>query len=191
MAISTLIRTLVKDLFKNVEKKAEKKLSEHYTDVVFKTLPTTFEEFTQLPQAALKDPADTAAMTVVAFYCYASNKEEGLKMVNYLRGPRPISEYDKQFYADRFSDNPNVPRSYFKGATPDNDYTPSEPFTVRPFTNPHSDLGTNKKRMWINSGGAESPRYVDVRLAKDKKWYLWEQYILVDVRQMESSNPWA
>ena len=47
------------------------------------------------------------------------------------------------------------------------------------------------KRIWLTSGGADSPRYVDVRLAKDGKWYLWEQHMLVEIRKPESENPWA
>jgi hypothetical protein len=30
-----------------------------------------------------------------------------------------------------------------------------------------------------------------MRKAKDGKWYLWEQFILVGIRQPESANPWA
>ena len=32
---------------------------------------------------------------------------------------------------------------------------------------------------------------IAMRLAKDGKWYLWEQFILADIRQPESMNPWA
>ena len=46
-------------------------------------------------------------------------------------------------------------------------------------------------RVWINSGGADSPRQIDLRKAKDEKWYLWEQYVLVGIRKPESQNPWA
>ena len=112
-------------------------------------------------------------------------------MLNYLRGPRPLSNVDIQFIEARFMDKDYVPRSYFKGATYQNDYVPSEPYTVSPFTNIHSDIQENMKRLFIASGGADSPRYLDVRLAKDGKWYLWEQYILNDIRRPESSNPWA
>ena len=35
--------------------------------IVFNSLPSTFEEFASLPQAALSTPFDTAAMTVLAF----------------------------------------------------------------------------------------------------------------------------
>ena len=46
-------------------------------------------------------------------------------------------------------------------------------------------------KLFIASGGADSPRQVEVRLAKDGKWYLWEQFLLSDIRQPESANPWA
>jgi len=30
-----------------------------------------------------------------------------------------------------------------------------------------------------------------MRNAKDGKWYLWEQFLLVGIRPPESTNPWA
>jgi len=45
--------------------------------------------------------------------------------------------------------------------------------------------------LYLQSGGADSPRGVQLRLAKDGKWYLWEQYLLADIRPPESTNPWA
>ena len=85
--------------------------------VVFPKLPESFEEFKSLPEAQLSDPFDAAALTVLAFCFYSENKEECFKMLDYLRGPRPLSVMDKQFIADRFRDKDYVPRSYFKGAT--------------------------------------------------------------------------
>lgn len=172
-------------------KSAEKGLSINHVEISFPSLPKTYEEFVAMPQARLDTPFNTAAMTVVAFSCYPADKELAIRMLNYLRGPRPLSNMDLQFIADRFRDKDYVPRSYFRGATHQNDYQPSVPYTVSPFTNPHSDIQQNMKRIWLESGGADSPRYVDVRLAKDGKWYLWEQYILSDVRPPESTNPWA
>ena len=59
--------------------------------IVFSSLPSSFEEFASLPQAALSTPFETAAMTVLAFCYYPQNKDLALQMVNYLRGPRPLS----------------------------------------------------------------------------------------------------
>ncbi len=181
----------LKNKVNDAVKKAAKDFGEKRSDVVFDKLPDTYEEFLELPQAALSDPFDTAALTVLAFCYYPKDSALSLKMLDYLRGPRPLSGMDKQFIVDRFRDKDYVPRSYFKGSTYKNDYVPSEPYTVSPFTNPHSDIQENMLRLWLESGGADSPRYVDVRLAKDGKWYLWEQYILAGIRDPESSNPWA
>ena len=159
--------------------------------VVFRSLPSSVEEFKALPQAALSTPFDTAAMTVLALCFYPQSKELCYEMLDYLRGPRPMNGIDKQFIADRFRSKDYVPRSYFAGATPQNDYQPSEPYTVTVSENPHSYDSQGYVKLFIPSGGADSPRPIQLREAKDGKWYLWEQFLLADIRQPESENPWA
>ncbi len=160
-------------------------------NIVFNTLPDNFEQFRSLPQAAMSTPFDTAAMTVLALCFYPQNKEMCFDMVNFLKGPKPLSPYEKSFITDRFRDADYVPRSYFNGATPQNDYMPSQPYTVTVSENPYSYQNEGYAKMFIRSGGADSPREVLLRKAKDGKWYLWEQFILVGIRQPESQNPWA
>lgn len=159
--------------------------------IVFSVLPDTYEQFASLPQAALANPFDTAALTVLAFCFYPENKELSLGMLDFLRGPRPMSVMDKQFIQDRFRDKDYVPRSYFDGATPVNNYLPSEPYTVTVSENSYSYQNDGYATLYITSGGADSPRSVQMRLAKDGKWYLWEQFILSDIRKPENENPWA
>ena len=159
--------------------------------IVFNSLPSTFEEFASLPQAALSTPFDTAAMTVLAFCYYPQNKDLALQMVNFLRGPRPLSGGDISFIADRFRDSDYVPRSHFEGSTPANDYTPAEPYTIIVSENPYSYQNEGYATLYITSGGADAPRSVQMRKAKDGKWYLWEQFILVGIRDPKSADPWA
>ena len=170
---------------------AQQNSTDKTESIVFAKLPDTLEEFKALPQAALATPFDTAAMTVVAFCFYPHNKELSLSMLEYLRGPRPLSNMDKQFIADRFRDKDYVPRSYFKGATPDNDYAPQQPYTIEVKENPYSYTNEGYATLYVTSGGADSPRQVQLRLAKDGKWYLWEQFLLADIRKPESTNSWA
>ena len=160
--------------------------------VSFPSLPDTLEAFCALPQASLSSPADTAALTVLALCLYAENRELGLAALDVLRGPRPLSGVDRQFLADRFMDGKDyVPRSYFVGATPQNDYTPSLPLTLRITAGPYAYQQEGYAKLELRSGGADSPRAVQLRRAKDGKWYLWEQFLLSDVRKPESENPWA
>jgi len=160
-------------------------------EVVWNELPENLEGFMALPQAQLSTPFDTAALTVLALCFYPQDKELCCKMLDFLRGPRPLSAYDKQFIRDRFMDKDYVPRSYFSGAVPENDYLPSQPYTIKVFENPYSYAEQNIAKLFITSGGADSPRYVQLRLAKDGRWYLWEQFLLADIRQPESADPWA
>ncbi len=161
-------------------------------DISFYAFPSNIEEFKSLPQAAMETPFDTAALTVVAFCLYPEHRDLSLAALDYLRGPNPLSGIDKQFIADRFMDRKDyVPRSYFNGAVPQNDYTPSQPWTLRITAGPYAYQNEGYAKLSIRSGGADNPREVVLRKAKDGKWYLWEQYLLVDVRPPESTNPWA
>ncbi|MBQ3792301.1 MAG: hypothetical protein II797_04260 [Clostridia bacterium] len=161
-------------------------------EIVFAKIPENLDEFKALPQASLSSPFEAAAMTVLALCFYPENSELCLSMLEYLRGPSgPLSVADKQFLKDRFTDSTYVPRSYFVGSTPATDYTPSEPYTVKVSENPYSYNEQGYAKLFLTSGGADSPRGVTLRQGKDGKWYLWEQFLLAGIRKPESSNPWA
>lgn len=159
--------------------------------ITFASMPANFEEFKSLPQAQMTTAFDTAAMTVLAFNYYPLDKDLCLQMLDYLKGPRPLSPMEKQFIADRFRDKDYVPRSYFEGATPANDYEPTQPYTIIVSENPYSYQNEGYATLYVTSGGADGPRSVQMRLAKDGKWYMWDEFILADIRQPESVNPWA
>jgi len=159
---------------------------------VFNALPESVEEMKALPEANLDTPYKTAALTVCALCAYAAAPEIGREMLNFLKGPAPLSGYEISFLNDRFRDGKHVPFSYFKGATPDNDYTPSQPFTVTVFSNPYSFQTENRATLHLNSGGADSPRQIKLRLKPGEgKWYLEEQMILVGIRTPKAADPWA
>ena len=84
-----------------------------------------------------------------------------------------------------------IPRSYLKGAVPANDYTPDVPYVLEVSENPYSYANQGYAKLFLKSGGADSPREIVLRLAKDNKWYLWDQFLLSGIREPESANPWA
>lgn len=160
-------------------------------DIVFSTIPDDMESFKTLPQALLSSPFDTAALCVLAFSVYPENKDLCLQMIDYLRGPRPMNGIDKQFIKNRFMDKDYVPRSYFKGASPDNDYTPSVPYTIAVNENANSHIQDGVIKLFMTSSGADSQRPIQLRQAKDEKWYLWEySSVLAGIKIPESTNPW-
>lgn len=160
-------------------------------EVTFTSFPATPEDIASMPQGGLTNPFDTAALTVLALAYYPTNKELSLGMLRYLKGPIELTPYQEQFIRDRFMDKDYVPRSYFNGATPQNDYTPSTPWTIRVAENPYSYQDAGYAKLYVFSGGADTERPIQLRQAKDGKWYLWEQFILSDIRKPESQNPWA
>ena len=120
------------------------------------------------------------------------------EMLQLLQGDfQPLSEMMKQNIKDRMLQNDKysfIGKSYFKGATPENDYTPEIPYELEITENPYSDVEEGIKKLFVKSGGADSPRGVMVRVAKDGNYYVWSDSfmgLLADIRGLESKNPWA
>lgn len=159
----------------------------------FEALPKSLEELKALPEAKMDDPFKTAALALCALCAYSEDREAGTEMLNFLRGPRPMSPAEIAFLNDRLMDGKNyVARSYFNGATPENEYTPTVPYTVKVISNQYSKLENgNYMKLLINSGGADSPRSVTMRKNGSGTWYLWEQNLLSDIRIPKSQDAWA
>ncbi len=158
--------------------------------ITFEKLPANVEELKALPEASLDTPFKAAALTVAALCRYPENKDDCTAMLDFLKGPQPLSPYEKQFLRDRFMDKDYVPRSYFNGAAPANNYEPAKPYTIEIFDNPYSYQDENYATLHIRSGGADSPRQVKLR-RKGEQWFLWEQFLLSDIRKPASDDPWA
>ncbi len=162
--------------------------------VTLATLPTTMAEFTDMDGADLKDPSKTVALTVVALCMYPINKDLSIEMLNYLKGPRPLTAYEIQFLRDRFAGKEYLAASYFKGATPENGYEPEEPYTVEVIQTSHSEdlLNEGYLQLFLKSGGADSLRGVKLRQKEStSQWFLWEYLLLPDIRKPKSQDPWA
>jgi len=180
------------DKLKNAASKAVSNLGNRSETFTFSALPESLAEMQALPEAKLETPFQTAALTVCALCAYAADKNIGKEMLDWLRGPRPLSNLDVSFINDRLRDGKTyVPFSYFEGATPANDYTPSQPFTVTVSTNAYSDANEGYMKLLIKSGGADTPREVQLRKKGDGTWLLWEQFLLSDIRTPKSADPWA
>lgn len=156
----------------------------------FAALPENLEELKALPEAALTSPFQAAALTVCALCAYAASPEMGIQMLNYLKGPQPLSNHEKQLLKNRFASGKHIPFSYFKGAAAENDYTPSRPFTVAVSKNPYTYEEEGYAKLFIPSGGADWPRPLILR-RKGEQWFLWEQTLMTGIRMPKSRNPWV
>lgn len=159
----------------------------------FAALPESLAELQALPEASLDTPFETAALTVLALCAYAADRSIGTEMLNWLRGPRPLNGQEISFLNDRFRDGKTyLPFTYFVGSTPDNNYTPSQPYTIAIESSYVSAEEAGYMKLFIPCGGADSPRPIKLRQrGSDGKWFLWEQYLLTGVRTPKSADPWA
>ncbi len=172
--------------------KAASSLMSKKETFTFTALPESLAQMQSMPEASLDNPYKTAALVLCALCAYGADKQIGAEMLNWLRGPRPLTPSDISFLNDRFRDGQfYVPFSYFKGATPNNDYTPDQPFTVTIESNPYSNDNPGYMKLFLRSGGADSPREVVLRQKGDGQWLLWDQMLMVGIRTPKSADPWA
>ncbi len=164
------------------------------TSVVVGEMPTSLDDLKEMQGADFKTPANVVALTVVALCMYPVNKELSIEMLNFLKGPRPLSAYEKQFLADRFRGKDYLAASYFNGATPQNGYEPQSPLAVMVYETSHSkdQIDEGYLQLFLKSGGADSARGVKLRKKQSTgEWFLWEYFLLPDIRKPVSEDPWA
>lgn len=194
MALFDMLKKQAAEAAKTAGKELIQKAGQKEYTVVLPQIPVNLAQMQAMPEAALKEPQHTAALVIAALTIYPIDKEAALQMLEFLHGPKGLSNYDKQFIADRFRDKDYVPRSYFKGATPENNYEPTEPYTLEFFENPYSrdQIGDGYLTLHIKSGGGDNARQVKLRTKPSTgQWFLWEQFLLADIRKPAAEDPWA
>ena len=159
---------------------------------VFSKIPATAEELRSFAEADLQSPFKTAALTMIVLCAYRENRESALEMLNFLKGPEPLSAYEKQFLQDRLSGKEYKPYSFFKGASPANGYTPDFPYELEVSDNPYSYPEDNWATLYVKSSGADSVRPVKFRKKPSTgQWFLNDIQCLSDIRVPAAEDPWA
>ncbi len=155
--------------------------------------PKDQKEFQDLARDMMKSPEGSAALLMVAFKHYVTDRENGLGMLNVLHGPRPLSTRDQQFIRDRLMDKTYLPDSYFLGARPENNYKADEPLTIEILPDPIPAESDEFRKFHLRSSGADSPRVVTLRRkASGDDWFVWDYPgLLSGIRIPQEEDPWA
>lgn len=122
-------------------------------EVTFTNVPQSYEEFEALYTQFLgKTPHGTAAMMPMAMEIYGRNREVGLRCIKLICYPSNVNSVVSQLN-QKFGTSPYapandgyhqryLPAAVLKGATPENGYTPQQPYTVemKASVNKHQEL---------------------------------------------------
>ena len=144
----------------------------------------------------MKDPFASVAMTILALNLYYKDKEAGIAAFDYIMGPGELANLQIQSIDSSIQQNGElVPVSYFEGAKPENDYTPSKPYTIKVY-----ELATSKDvygqgyyRLFVRSGGADGERLVTVRhKPSTDQWFAHEfSSLYLGIRKAKKDDEWA
>lgn len=159
---------------------------------VFDKVPTSVDELKALSECDLASPFKTCALTMLVLMNYRNNVEQTVEMLNVLKGPDPMSQYDLQFLKERLSGKEYLPASYFEGSSPENNYVPSCPYTITVSDNPYSYTNEGWAVLYVASSGADSPRSIKCRLKPSTgQWFMVDNMALVGIRVPKEEDPWA
>lgn len=158
----------------------------------FNSLPTNVAELQALPEASLDTAFKTAALALAVLCNYEKDPAATIEMMNFLKGPEAMSNYEQSFIKERLTGKYYKPFSFFAGATVQNNYTPSVPYTITVSTTPYSFDEENWATMYVTSAGADSPRPIKLRKKPSTgQWFITEVQCLSDIRVPAAADPWA
>ena len=164
----------------------------HTEQFTFAALPSNVEELKALPEAKMDTAFKTTALVILALCRYEHSPEDAIGMLNFLKGPEEISTYEKQFIRERLQGKAYIPRSYLAGATPQNSYQPTAPYTVKVSENPYSFDNENWATLYVTSGGADNPRPIKLRKKPSTgQWFLNDIQCLAEIRLPTAEDKWA
>ena len=157
-------------------------------EYTFDELPLTAKELEGILDQS--DARHTAALFMATLLRYVDNPQDGIAMIDILRGPQAMSEMDKKFLTERLSDKSYLPASYFEGANPQNNYIPKDPFTLIIYNDPVT-AEEEYMNVQVLTTGADTKRRIVLR-EKDGNYYLWDYPgILSGIRLPANEDPWS
>ena len=164
----------------------------HTESFAFTSLPTSVEQLQALPEASLDSAFKTTALCIAVLCNLEKDANATWEMLDYLKGPEDVSEREKAFSKERLAGKQYKTFSFFKGATPDNGYTPATPYTITVSENPYSFDAENWATLYVTSGGADSPRPIKLRRKPStNQWFVNDIQCLADIRIPTEQDAWA
>ena len=150
----------------------------------FSAFPRNVEEFKAMQAKVATEPQGAVAMILVAMKLYGDNEAEGKKCLElsllklYWPDLQRIKDKVRASAGDTYGQK-FLPLAFLKGATPENGYAPSEPYTVEVSVNngrPYSKLSSaNAPVIYLNiktNGTDSGTRPIEVIRPSGAKYFV-------------------
>lgn len=159
---------------------------------VFTDLIRNVEELKALEEMKLNTPYQCVALTMLTLCNYENDEETTIKMLDELKGPADVSNFEKQFLKERLKNKQYKVHSFFEGASVENGYTMNKPYTICVYDNPYSFTQENWATLYVQSSGADHLRSLKLRRKPStNQWFLVEIQCLSDIRLPKVLDEWA
>jgi hypothetical protein len=165
--------------------------------VIIDKMPQNIEEFVQLRDRIATTPQGGVAIFVIAMHLYTQDPKLGeacltiamdasrLKVGNAYKGFAP-NDSDFGLLKSQLQQHPHLPRTYFKGTSPENGYAlPKGKLEINCQTNPYSGKESEGKiKVFTICTGADSARPMQLQRNDKGLWKATEwSSLLVGVRR--------
>ena len=158
----------------------------------FEKLPNSLAELKAMPEISMDSPEKTAALAIAVLCNFKNSFDETIAMLDLLKGPEPTNPFQKQFIRERLSGKEYKTFSFFKGATPENNYTPDKPYVITVNANPYPDEEENWTSVYVKSSGADAERPIKLRKKPSTgQWFINDLLCLSDIKIPAAEDPWA
>ena len=158
--------------------------------VTMSKLPTSVDDLKNYFD--ITDEYIAAAALFATLAHFEKDFDAAVEMLDYMMGPESPTRLDKEFLRDRMN-WPYVMRSYFEGATVENDYTPTS-YKLTFHENSYSRDDEGYVRLWSPSSGADNERVFTLRQKKStREWFVFADSFkgpMSQVREPASLDPW-
>ena len=158
--------------------------------LVFARLPQDLAELQALPEVSMTDPFAMAALTVTALCRFEGDRDVCVCSIT-CAGPGRCWGSTCRTCATVW-ERRAISRFLSLSARRHPTTIRQQPYTV--MISGAEDAATrasDRCQMLIQSGGADSPRPVDLRRKGDGTWWLWDQFLMSDIRVPVKDDPWA
>lgn len=161
-------------------------MKEILKEIFFDKMPASEEEFRELLLERIETPESAAALFVLALNIYLNDAELGISCLNMLCQNEISEKEEAAHFTPIRVKYPEIPRSYLKGSSPDNNYTPdASGYTV--CVKLTKELWIRRKARTVYIGCSGTGTWRPITLLRVPPKVIWKKF---GIKREYENDPW-